>query len=1311
MKYLLSLIVLTIFSFSASSQFKYVPKDISNAPEWALMMYSGNANLYEVEDMRAAYYRANSYEKDIHERNFQHWITQVSRLTDESGRVRSSEFWNTDNVERAGNAVWQPIGPMETFNLGSEGGFPVSWQCNAYCMDVSVSNPDVVIAGIEGGELFKSTDRGLSWNALTEQLPVATPTACRIAPNDQDVIYFFANGNFYRSTNGGSSWSSIPLSGSIYEIEVHPTNPNIVFACGSDGLKKSVDGGASFQTIISEKCWDVKYHPTNSSIVYALKNNDTANKCEFYKSVNGGDSFTIQANGWYSPTVVAEAEDIGGKIALSTAAANQIYVALIGASKDGDNGWIGVYKSTDAGSTWSNPAGQDGGPYDPNTRPNLASFNPDGTGFHQGFYNFAAAASQTDPDRLWVGSLSLSLSTDGGASFERIGGYYTGPNDIGWIHPDCQDLVAVGGDVWVATDGGVNYSSDDLATHESRKAGIYNSTFWGYNQGWNQDIMVGGRYHNGNTGFFETYPEGDHLRLGGAESPTGYVNPLLERKVYFSDITDHYLPATFSDGKTNTGNMGLYPTEGYWTSESSEVEFDPRYAGHMYLGKENKIYKSVNEGGLFESLYFWGANAIVYEIEVCRQNPERLYAVVRSGGAATMYYTTDGGTSWAAAPTDPGNSSKMEISVDPTNDDVVWAIEVNSGTVFRTTDGGSSWEDMTTSILSGHQLRDVIVQGGSDVVYIVSNTSAFYWDNDASEWVDYGAGLPAKMDALELRIFYKESKLRLADKGKGIWEAPLVEPSIPVAQAMTLNDQVYCSRDTVQFDCFSILNHSGANWSWTFDPAPLSVSNENSRNPRVVFGANGVYNATLNVTDGSGNMASSQITVSVNSNCDVDSVPGMALECLGSGNDYANTPELGVTTNTFTITAWVKPDGIQPDYTAIAINNGTTGGFNFRGGNNTLGYHWPGGAWWWDSGLIVPEDVWSHVAFVVAPNEIKVYVNGVSATHSVTAEPVDMESMSIGSYKGWASRNYSGLIDELKVWNRSLSQDEIREQRHLTLTQDMIDADPTVLLYYQFNEQEGAVLDRKGVNHASLIGQATRSVSDGPFGKGESDRVTISSNGTINFPNTESSMDFGSGATLPDGEVVLSRINVLPNELPTGSINFNGYFVLNNYGSNSSFDANGILLKPSNYSQPPSGWQVNLYQRGPNEHLNNWMQNCTASQVSANGMNFNAGCDLMDAAQFFLATDQFVGTEDVEEQSEVNVYPNPTLRNGEVQIENMHSADLRFMLYDSQGKIIASHIINSEEKFQFRPQVATGVYNYSLQGDDFIKNGRLIVAQ
>ena len=48
--------------------------------------------------------------------------------------------------------------------------------------------------------------------------------------------------------------------------------------------------------------------------------------------------------------------------------------------------------------------------------------------------------------------------------------------------------------------------------------------------------MVGGRYHNGNAAYYETYGVGNFLSLGGGESATGYVNKGENRKVYHSDI-------------------------------------------------------------------------------------------------------------------------------------------------------------------------------------------------------------------------------------------------------------------------------------------------------------------------------------------------------------------------------------------------------------------------------------------------------------------------------------------------------------------------------------------------------------------------------------------------------------------------------------------------------------------------------------------------------------------------------------------------------------------------------------------------------
>lgn len=1320
MRFILPLLIL-LFGLSTGIQaqksldlFKVPPKTTDGLPAWAVLMYSDNPNVYEVERLRNQHYRENSYEKDIHERNFLHWRQMAGPYLKADGNIDWNRYQKTGKSVKSGGTTWYPIGPMETLSLGSEDNIPVSWQSNVYCFDQCASAPDVLYAGVEAGELFKSLDKGEQWFPVTEQLFVASPTALRVAPSDPDLVYFAANGTLYKSTNGGTSWTEmLEFSGTLYEIEIHPQNPDIVLLAGSPGLFRSTDGGTSWLQETSTICWDVKFHTTDPNVVFHLRHNNALNRADFFRSTDTGATWALQENGWYIPETGNDASDIGAKLGLTPADPDRVYVAMIGQSKNGDNGWIGVYRSDDGGSTWTLPLGQIGGPYNGNSIQNLATINRNGTGFHQGFYNFAMAVSHNDADHLWVGCLALTESTDGGASWERIGSYNAQENARPWVHPDIQDMLVLGDDVWFTSDGGVNYSNDELATHESRKNGIYNSTFWGYNQGWNSDIQVGGRYHNGNTGYYQSYDSGLHLRLGGAESPTGYVNPLLDRKTYFSDVADRYIPATIDGPQIITGSISMYPNESYWTSLSSELEFDPRYAEHLYLGKDGSFWKSVNEGGTFFELHNFGILDIL-EFEISRENPEVIYAVTRST-VSTIRRSNDGGVSWNPLATFPGgNLNRAEIALDPLDENTLWVIEVNGDKVFRTTDGGSSWESLGGGILSGQSLRDVQVQGGNGGAYVASTTDVFYWDESMQAFTPYGSGLPQLLDTYELRIFFKEGLIRLIDKGKGIWEAPLAGEYAPVAQPITLNNNLYCSRDTVPFDCFSMMPHENAQWEWFFEPEPLYVSANDVRNPRVVFGSDGSYTVGLTVTDGQGNSATKTIENMVNvvSGCDVEEIADKGLVTENDG-DFATTTNFDVTTNTFTITAWVRPDGIQNDYSGIVMNNGVAAGLNFRGGNNTLGYHWPGGAWWWDSNQIVEPGKWSYVALVVTPQQIITYLNGVPAVHNTAAQAVAITTMNIGSYQGWSGRNFEGTIDEVRIWNRALSQNEIREWRHLTLPEDAGALDEELLAYYQFNETEGNILDRKGLNHASLGGNAFRAESGAPVGGGVSDRISISGTGNFGFPATTASATIAPGSDSPEGEVVLSRIHVLPSGMPAEIDDAYGYHILNNYGLNTTFDPlSELWLKFDEMSEAESSGTL-LRARGENDDFNPWMELCAATDYSEeSGLLFGPDCEIGSAAQLlFGITEISVSAEDTaEEEAGVSFFPNPVVQSGMIYMENQRNERLRIQLYDGTGKLLKDVFAQPHERLTIPLHgLPGGAYHYSVQGDQFIRNGTLIV--
>ena len=299
------LLTSVLFVFQASSQhFKYVPSTVENLPIWAETMYSENANVYEVERLRHEYYQDHDFEKSIHEQNYKHWRILSEPYLDERGNIHlDRDFSRSERAGGSGN--WTPVGPKETYSLGSEGNIPVSWQCNIYCFDQSASNPNMLLAGVEGGDLFKSNDKGLNWYAVTETLPVSTPTAVKIAPSNENIAFFHAGGSIYKTTDGGTSWTDIySVSGGIHEIMIHPTDPNDVFVAGDQGTRRSTDGGSNWSVIHPEKCWDIRYHATNSTIMYLLKENSAQKRAELFKSTDGGTNWTLQDNGWYVPSIV-----------------------------------------------------------------------------------------------------------------------------------------------------------------------------------------------------------------------------------------------------------------------------------------------------------------------------------------------------------------------------------------------------------------------------------------------------------------------------------------------------------------------------------------------------------------------------------------------------------------------------------------------------------------------------------------------------------------------------------------------------------------------------------------------------------------------------------------------------------------------------------------------------------------------------------------------------------------------------------------------------------------------------------------------
>jgi hypothetical protein len=861
------------YSFGQSS-YKPSNQELAQQPEWIQKMFENQPNLFEVDSLYRAYFENHVYVKSFYTQYYKRWRKSTMDQVNDLGYVTVYSAQELETMKQAymakqsltKNSNWSLVGPIHnTQGNGSLG----SGQANVYSIDQCVGQPSVLYLGTEPGEVYKSNDGGQNWTctSLGENFGSGV-TAVEVHPSNPLIVFAGGNSGIFRSTDGGSSWVNVmPESNlNVNEILINSANTQIVLAATDKGLYRSTNGGSSWVSIYSQASYDIKENTASGSTLYLLKNNPSLIICEFYKSTDAGATWTIQSTGWYSSTDPARTVG-GGRIAVTPADPNRIYAYLIGESKANDYGFIGVYKSTDAGSSWTLPNGPDGGPYT-TTHLNLAYGNPGWT-YHQGFYNCAIVASPSNADEILVGGLNLYRSTDGASSFVSVAGYVGGPVDM---HVDMQDFRQINGETWITTDGGVYHSSDFFNTAPTfMMDGVNGSDYWGFGSGWNEDVLVGGLYHNGNLAYYENYGNGTFLELGGGEAPTGYVNPGNNRKTYFSDIGGKYLPLNLNDPILNFSN-GMSPNESYWAAESSEMEFHPNCYSIAYIGKDHKLWKTTDGGGSYSLVNTFGtsANIFVNQIEISSSNPDVMYVHQRpsSGSSGYLWKTTNGGFLWNPVTLPAGNSRRALLAINPENENELWMAYpsgANGNKVFHTVNGGSSWTNITTSVLNGETIHSLVYVAGTEGGLYAGTDKAVFYQNNTTTWAIDNSGLPTFSNTNILRPFYRDGKLRMASYGKGIWETPLHDqPTAPICRIMVdkLAQTVFCETDSFYYEDHSFLNHQGAAWEWSFPTGSPSTSND--RNPSVYFATTGSHLAVLTITDQNGNTDQDSLYVTVN---------------------------------------------------------------------------------------------------------------------------------------------------------------------------------------------------------------------------------------------------------------------------------------------------------------------------------------------------------------------------------------------------------------------------------------------------------------
>jgi len=179
MKFILVSICIIIFTpLFAQKYYKVAPVKGETLPDWAILMYSDHPNVWQVDDAYREWRKLHLNAKTTFTQYYKKWRHDIDpfinnqgfeqRPTEEEKQEFKSrlELLNKNNPLYSPSrvATWRVLGPMETFSK-SEGPDPVavSSQVNVYCFDQSLSHPDILYCGTEGGEIYKSIDRGQNW--------------------------------------------------------------------------------------------------------------------------------------------------------------------------------------------------------------------------------------------------------------------------------------------------------------------------------------------------------------------------------------------------------------------------------------------------------------------------------------------------------------------------------------------------------------------------------------------------------------------------------------------------------------------------------------------------------------------------------------------------------------------------------------------------------------------------------------------------------------------------------------------------------------------------------------------------------------------------------------------------------------------------------------------------------------------------------------------------------------------------------------------------------------------------------------------
>jgi photosystem II stability/assembly factor-like uncharacterized protein len=693
---------------------------------------------------------------------------------------------------------------------------------NVYFMAGDENVEGRILLGTEYGYIYESTDKGESWNEITEDMTFTSPLTLVADPINPNHIYagllsrYPYGGGVFASFDSGDNWQQLQDTSKhiwdridsaryVYGMDINPTNNNILVAGDSTKplIFKSTDKGTTWQKTLDLSSPDeyypygfksIKFDPNNPNKVYAGL---TGEKGAIYHSNNQGEDWNklnedLTFSTIHAITVDPNNEAIvyaapwGGGLFMSNnngGAWQKIETptisipAIIVDPENSDHLMIAdrtkpkIYESFNAGGSWSELVALDEENY----------YRITTMALHNGKLYFNAFNKIT-------GMISLFLNGPmSGTTFKLESGM---PVEIS---------NGIEGEIII------DFFSDNINLYSiSHIYGVHKleGSEWG-------DISP-----EVNMGFNNIISDGDNnLYISGAsdidmdlEFRIGNPNivndiyksiddgitwvPLLENNQFNSGIKKVLQHPTNNNVLFAATSTGLYVSIDQGNSWDLQDGLNFKNIGSMSV-TNNNVYVGTLGGGVYvgkinsDFSVTWSATAGPYpeiyniQLKVDPTNSNIIYATSFPGG---VFKTTDGGLTWIesnfALPSfevaDPFTQGYYSLEINPNNPNVLYLGIFGKG-VYKSNDGAATWIPMYGSM---GQNKEIMKKGitqikvdptDSNKVYLATNEGVYFSDDGAESWEEINNEL-GMTDVVSLAINLDGNQLFAGTRGASVWK-------------------------------------------------------------------------------------------------------------------------------------------------------------------------------------------------------------------------------------------------------------------------------------------------------------------------------------------------------------------------------------------------------------------------------------------------------------------------------------------------------------------------------------------------------------